>query len=105
MVEQRLAPPGTPGGDLIDGGDAASALLRPVGPDADIDLSRPPCLSTAAFTPTSARAEAMLSAVLGGDGVLVSTGQQPGLFLGPLYVLYKIFSAVSHARRIEQAGG
>jgi bacillithiol biosynthesis cysteine-adding enzyme BshC len=105
MVEQRLAPPGTPGGDLIDGGDAASALLRPVGPDADIDLSRPPCLSAAAFTPTSARAEAMLSAVLGGDGVLVSTGQQPGLFLGPLYVLYKIFSAVSHARRIEQATG
>lgn len=105
MVEQRLAPPGTPGGDLIDGGDAASALLRPVGPDSDIDLSRPSCLSTAAFTPTSARAEAKLSTILAGDGVLVSTGQQPGLFLGPLYVLYKMFSAVSHARRIEQATG
>ena len=105
LVEQRLAPPGTPGGDLIDGGDAASALLRPVGADGDIDLIRPARVSTAAFTPTSARAEEKLSAILAGDGVLVSTGQQPGLFLGPLYVLYKILSAVSHARRIEQATG
>ena len=38
MVELRQAPRGTPGGDLIDGSGSAAILLRPVGPDADIDL-------------------------------------------------------------------
>lgn len=105
MVEMGLASPGTPGGDLVEGSGAAGILLKPVGPDSAIDLARPSALSTAAFTPTSEQARAKLSAALDGEGVLVSTGQQPGLFLGPLYVLYKIFSAVSHARRIEKATG
>lgn len=105
LVELRLALPGTPGGDLIDGSGSAASLLKPAGLDSDIDLSRRSGLSPAAFTPTSEQARTKLSAILNGEGVLVSTGQQPGLFLGPLYVLYKIFSAVAHARRIEQATG
>lgn len=105
MVELTLAQQGTPGGDLIIGTDSAASLLRPAGPDADIDLSRRSVLSSAAFTPTSEQARTKLSAILNGEGVLVTTGQQPGLFLGPLYVMYKIFSAIAHARRIEQATG
>lgn len=46
-------------------------------------------------------AEAQL-ARLGEPGVLVvTTGQQPGLFTGPLYTVYKALSAAALARRLE----
>jgi bacillithiol biosynthesis cysteine-adding enzyme BshC len=50
-------------------------------------------------------AASRLPRILDGDGVFVSTGQQPLLFLGPLYVLYKACAAVRLARRIEAALG
>ena len=38
-----------------------------------------------------------------GKGVMVTAGQQPGLFGGPLYSVYKALSAVAAARELESA--
>lgn len=42
---------------------------------------------------------------MAGDGLFVTTGQQPGLFTGPLYTVHKILSAVKLARALESALG
>lgn len=46
-----------------------------------------------------------LSSVADGRGVVVTTGQQPGLFGGPIYTLSKALSALALADELEQTTG
>jgi len=54
---------------------------------------------------TSRGAEERLHEVVAGDGFFVTTGQQPGLFGGPLYTVHKILSAIHLAAALESELG
>lgn len=51
------------------------------------------------------RARERLDSVARGKGVVVTTGQQPGLFGGPVYTLSKALSALALADSLQQATG
>jgi uncharacterized protein YllA (UPF0747 family) len=51
------------------------------------------------------RAKDRLEASAGGKGVVVTTGQQPGLFGGPIYTLSKALSALALADSLQEATG
>jgi bacillithiol biosynthesis cysteine-adding enzyme BshC len=58
----------------------------------------------AAYGPSAARGRHLATLAAPG-AVVVATGQQMGLFLGPLYTLYKAATAVVMARAIERESG
>lgn len=93
--------------DLLAGRARAERLL-PEGtlePEAAEARVSPARLGPEAFETSTPDARRRLERVLDGDGVLVTTGQQPVLFLGPLYVLYKALTAVRLAREVERETG
>ena len=51
------------------------------------------------------KAKQRLDSVAGGRGVVVTTGQQPGLFGGPVYTLSKALSALALANSLQEATG
>ena len=55
--------------------------------------------------PASSARQANLDALETGGVAVVATGQQVGLFLGPLYTFYKAVSAIAVARAIEAESG
>lgn len=110
IARRRLADPGGLAADALAGVEGAVQLFRwapGTVPDAAVSRragSTSP-LPADAFVLTSDGAAERLERILAGEGVAVTTGQQPGLFLGPLYTLYKAVTAVRLAGEIERRSG
>ena len=98
-------------------GNAAAAALFP-GDPGSVDAYRAKAKSVDARFDAEGRARAAAALKGGGEGarerlaafvdrggLMITTGQQPGLFGGPLYGLYKALAATALASRIEEVLG
>lgn len=106
-LEPDIQPAGPPPGAPDGAADAAARLgaeavlrsRRPLAPEVHAAL----VAQNAALAPSPAR-DAHLAALARGAAAVV-TGQQVGLFLGPLYTIYKAASAVVVARALAARTG
>lgn len=110
FASRWLAAAGTPAGDMLRGEGPIRSLLPGLPADEEGVLRRasagaPARLPASAFRTTRPEDQDKLAGILAGGGVLVSTGQQPDLFGGPLYVLYKALGACAAAAAIEAEHG
>ncbi|MGQ0812993.1 MAG: bacillithiol biosynthesis cysteine-adding enzyme BshC [Gemmatimonadota bacterium] len=55
-----------------------------------------------ALHPTTEAARTKLERIVAGDGFFVTTGQQAGLFSGPLFTIYKALTAIKTAEALER---
>ncbi|HEX6048552.1 MAG TPA: bacillithiol biosynthesis cysteine-adding enzyme BshC [Gemmatimonadaceae bacterium] len=95
QLDEWYAPrPGTP-----DEWRAAAGLVRANQPGRSWVEALAPALSATGAAATR------LHRVADGNGVVVTTGQQPGLFGGPLYTWSKAISALTLADEIERVTG
>lgn len=106
FVPRTLGSPGSLTRALLEGGPARELLppgsLDPsAGPGPAAGRSR---IGAGAIRGGTPEVREHLEAALKGDGVLVTTGQQPVLFLGPLLVLYKAVTAITLAERLREEG-
>lgn len=86
-------------GDPADRRRAVEAAFRPLAPAVADEIAA----QNAHYVPSPARDRSI--AALREGAAAVVTGQQVGLFLGPLYTLYKAASAVRIARALAQETG
>ena len=75
-------------------------LEHPLAPPAPRTGGLDPALAEA-FVPSTTR-DAQLARLRQPDALAVTTGQQPGLFTGPLYTIHKALSAVGLSRVLER---
>jgi len=105
IVSRTLGIPGSIADAVLDTGDTgllplASGLAKTAPPSRG--RSR---LGPDSFGVSGPGVRARLESVLQGQGTFVTTGHQPVLLLGPLYVLYKALTAISLAAQLEQTLG
>jgi bacillithiol biosynthesis cysteine-adding enzyme BshC len=83
----------------------AAGAFEPIGERAAAERLSVSRLSAEAFHCPGPAGPGRLRAALSGKGLVVTTGQQPQLFGGPLYVLYKALTAARLASNIEGRTG
>lgn len=105
VLGRELAPADSPAGRILAGEGPVATPRIAAGDGPEDGVLRPGRLSPDAFGASGPGVRERLEAVLRGEGCFVSTGHQPVLFLGPLYVLYKALTAIELARALEARWG